>query len=195
MPIEAASRWNTRYHDEARCSFERPRSLLLEFAHLLPSRGIALDLAMGLGGNAGFLLQRGLHVLGVDISQLAVYIAKARLPNLMAVIADLESFYIPLCTFDVIINFLYLQRDLWKTMVHALKPNGILFIETLTEDMHPIHPEINPDFLLKTNELHNVFAQAEMRSWIDILVYREGWQESSKSHPRSVASLVARRRS
>ena len=40
----------------------------------------------------------------------------------MAVIADLEYFYIPSDTFDVIINFLYLQRDLWLPMVIGFKP-------------------------------------------------------------------------
>ena len=195
MPIEAASRWNARYLNEYRNSFECPRPLLLEFAHLLPSQGMALDLAMGSGGNASFLIQRGLHVIGVDISQVAVYKAKASLPNLMAVIADLECFYIPPHKFDVITNFLYLQRDLWLPMVNALNPNGILFIETLTEEMNSIHPEINPDFLLKHDELRNAFKQGEISYLLDILVYREGWQETSNSHPRSVASLVARRHS
>jgi SAM-dependent methyltransferase len=35
-----------------------------------------LDIAMGLGGNAAFLLERGLRVVGLDISWVALQRAK-----------------------------------------------------------------------------------------------------------------------
>jgi 2-polyprenyl-3-methyl-5-hydroxy-6-metoxy-1,4-benzoquinol methylase len=194
MPTEDASRWNKRYQEENRNSFERPRRLLIDYANLLPKQGLALDIAMGLGGNANFLLQHGLHVIGVDISHIAIHKAKTTLPDLMAVIADLEHFYIPSNTFDVIISFLYLQKDIWLPMVQGLKPNGILFIETLTENMHAIHPEIETRFLLKPGELREAFTQSVLADLMEILAYQENWQETTTSHPRAVASLVARRR-
>jgi tellurite methyltransferase len=194
MPTEDASRWNKRYLEENHNSFERPRQLLLENANLLPKQGLALDIAMGLGGNASFLLQHGLHVIGVDISYVAIHKAKTNLPDLMAVTADLEHFYIPSNTFDVIINFLYLQKDIWLPMVQGLKPNGLLFIQTLTENIHAIHPEIETRFLLKLGELREAFTQRKLSDLIEILDYQENWQETTTSHPRAVASLVARRR-
>ena len=135
MPIQDAHRWNERYRENKHFStFNSPRAFLIEHADLLPKQGLALDAAMGLGGNAGFLLERGLKVIGVDISEVAVRQAKARLPELMAVEADLTQFYLPDNTFDVIINFFYLQRDLWPQYVRALRPGGWLVLETLT---HP----------------------------------------------------------
>lgn len=193
MSNEAASRWNIRYQEDSKNSFESPRALLLEHADLLPKEGLALDLAMGLGGNAGYLLQQGLRVIGVDISSTAVRKACARLPEMVGVVADLEHFYIPPNTFNVIINFFYLQRDLWLPITHGLKESGVLFIECLTEDMLSVHPEINPEFLLRSGELCQSFMEGEMGEKLDILYYREGWQPTENSHHRATASLIARR--
>lgn len=187
MSSADAARWNARYRDEVRDSFVRPRPFLRENAPLLPRGGLALDAAMGLGGNAGFLLERGLRVLGIDISDVAVQEAKARWPGLMAVIGDLTAFPLPPETFDAIINFYYLQRELWPVYVKALKPGGILIYETLTREMAAIHPEIEPAFLLAPGELASAFGELET------LAYREGWADSGSHHPRAVASLVARK--
>jgi hypothetical protein len=119
--------------------------------------------------------------------------AKSKLPDLIAVVADMEHFYIPPNSFDVIINFLYLQRDLWLPMTLGLKIGGVLFIECLTEQMLSIHPEINPSFLLKPGELKQIFFDHDYVKNVEILYYSEGWQPSDTSHPRAVASLIARR--
>lgn len=186
MPIEDAHRWNNRYHNENRGASECPRSLLVESAHLLPVTGLALDVAMGMGGNSSYLIQRGLHVVGVDISWVAVHDAKSRLPGLMAVVADLTRFYLPPCSFDIIINFLYLQRDMWPQFIKALRPGGLLVIETLTTMMLSIHPDIDPQYLLKPGELREAFGV------LDILVYREDWIAERETHPKAVASLIGR---
>jgi len=193
MPTEDANRWNLRYQADPRNSFELPRKLLLEYADLLPSEGLALDIAMGLGGNARFLLQHGLRVVGVDISYVAASKAKSEIPGLMAVVADLNKFHIPPNTFDVVINFLYLQRDLWVPIANGLKEGGVVFIECLLEDMRSIHPEINPTFLLKPGELQQSFLHSNLSKNMEILYYNEGWYKTATSHPRSTANLIARR--
>jgi tellurite methyltransferase len=182
-----AQRWNERYQQDDSGSFTVPRPLLLENAVYLPKHGLALDAAMGLGSNAGFLIDRGLRVVGVDISEVAVRKAKQRYPAISAVIADLAQFHIPPCTFDVILNFFYLDRNLWSSYKKALKPGGFLFFETLTIDMLQVHPEINPAYLLAKDELKLPFAEFE------ILLYHEGWYQSAKGHPRAAASLIARK--
>jgi len=187
MSYKDALRWDARYlNDERYATFSRPRPFLVENKRFLPRGGWALDAAMGLGGNAEYLLKRSLHVVGVDISSVAVRQAKARLPGLMAVIADLSHFYIPPHSFDAILNFYFLQRELWPLYRNALRPGGVLFIETLTQEMLHVHPDTDPAYLLAPDELRQAFADWE------ILVYREGWEKSrgGRSHP--VASLVAR---
>lgn len=187
MALEDARRWDQRYLTEKYDSFLRPRRFLEEHADLLPRSGLALDVAMGLGGNAGYLMDLGLHVIGVDISSVAVREAAKRSPGLMAVVADLSEFYIPPNRFDVIINFYYLQRDLWKVYTDALRPGGILVYETLTQEIRLIHPDIDPEYLLAPGELLNAFPM------LTTLVYEESWKESDTEHPRPVAALIAQR--
>lgn len=193
MPTADADRWNLRYQAGADPPLDVPRSLLMDHAGLIPSHGLALDIAMGLGGNARFLLQRGLRVVGVDISKVAVIRAKKESPALIAVVADLERFYIPPNRFDVILNFFYLQRDLWLSIKYGLKPGGILFIECLTDAMLSVHPEIDPNYLLKPGELQAAFIDSPREIELDILFYYEGWTSSPDMHRRSTAALVARR--
>lgn len=187
MPREDATRWDQRYAEDERFrTFTQPRQFLIEQADWLPEHGLALDLAMGPGGNAAFLLERGLRVVGVDISWVALQRAKERLTGLMAVQADLTRFSLPPNRFDVILNFYYLQRSLWLEYRRWLKPGGILMIETLTQEMIAVQPEIDPSFLLQPGELLREFRDLE------ILAYREGRQVSRGGRTSATASLVAR---
>jgi hypothetical protein len=181
-----AARWNERYGQDSNLMPVEPRPLLVRHVDLLPREGLAFEAAMGLGGNAGYLLERGLRVIGVDVSEVAVSQAKRRLPGLMAAVADLNRFYLPAGAFDVILNFYYLQRDLWPIYKRALRPAGLLFFETLTLDMLKVHSEIDRAYLLEPGELREAFAD------LQILVYREGWETGRSDRSRAVASLVAR---
>jgi hypothetical protein len=193
MPIEDATRWNSRYQEDNRNIFEPPRSLLSDHSTIIPKSGLALDIAMGLGNNAHFLLEHGLRVIGVDISLVALLKVKRKLPDIMAVVADLKHFYIPNNKFDIVISFLYMQRDLWLPMTQGLKMGGVMFIECLTKEMLSIHPEINPSLLLELGELRKAILSGETGKYLEIINYFEGWQSTITSHPRAVASLIARR--
>ena len=187
MSQEDAQRWNRRYLEDQR--FQKvvyPKSFLVEHADILPKKGIALDVAMGLGGNAAFLIDHGLRVVGVDISDVALRKARARLPQLMAVRADLTNFSLSVNSFDVILNFYFLKRTLWTAFRRWLRPGGLLIIETLLQEMRECQPGIDPAYLLEPGELKEAFSDLEM------LVYREGWEKSAQGHRRAVASLIAR---
>ncbi len=184
MSSADAIKWDERYRSE---QFFGPRDFLIQQAHHLPDRGVALDIATGLGGNAGFLIERGLRVVGVDVSEVGVRRAKDRWPSLMAAVIDLTPYRWPPCAFDVILNFYYCQRDLWQQYRSMLKPGGVLIMETLTIETLVTRPDYNPDYLLQPDELYRAF-----RDW-NVLVYREGWVEVQAHSPRCVSSLVAKR--
>jgi tellurite methyltransferase len=183
MSSADAIKWNERYRSNA---FQSPREFLIEQAAHVPSHGLALDLAMGAGGNAGYLIERGLRVIGVDVSEEGVRRAKQRWPLIEAAVIDLDRYRWPACAFDMIINFYYCQRDLWPQLRSMLRPGGVLIFETLTRDMLQTRPDYNPDYLLAPDELRRTFA-----GW-EVLVYREGWIDIGGRWPRAVASLVAR---
>lgn len=186
MTLDDAIRWDEKYQNERYNSFTKPRQFLIDHAAYLPHQGMALDVAMGLGGNAGYLCEHGLSVVGVDISGVAVQRAKNTFPQIMAVQADLTHFFLPPACFDVILNFFYLQRDLIPTLVSALRPGGLILVETMTLSMLEVKPELTPDCLLAPNELRELFSN------LDIITYHEGWTHSRDHHLRAVARLAAR---
>lgn len=186
MAPSDADRWNQRYADPERELELAPRPLLVEFAGLLPAGGLALEVAMGLGASAEYLLRRGLRVVGVDVSGVAVRRAKTRCPELMAVVADLGDFWLPARSFDVILNFYFLDRRLWADFRRILKPGGLLILETLTREMLTEKPDLDPAYLLEPGELPGLFP-----GW-QILAAREGWTVSGRGRRKAIASLVAR---
>lgn len=74
----------------------------------------------------------------------------------------------------------------WPVYRQALKPDGVLIMETLTQAMRHVRPDIDSVQLLQPGEL-----QAAFHDW-KIVTYREGWIDQENWH-RAVASLVARR--
>jgi SAM-dependent methyltransferase len=184
-----AGRWDTRYRDEGAPT--EPHAFLREHIYLLPTRGDALDIACGAGRNAIYVAQRGLCVTGVDISAEGLRIARERASiagvDLTLIQADLEE-GLPLTgLFDVILCFYYLQRSLWPHFHAALRPNGLLVMETFTVAQNAYKEDINPAYLLQPGELTTAFAD-----W-SILVSREEVLEETPGHHKAVASIIAQR--
>lgn len=149
-------RWNNKYETEKYLFGRDPIPFLTDHADLLP-KGAALDLAMGEGRNAVYLATQGFKVTGVDISEAglkkAQNLAAEKGASLTTVVADLEQYTIPPDFYDVIICTYFLQRDLFPKIAAALKPGGVVLIETYTVDHLEYRPKFNRSFLLERNEL------------------------------------------
>jgi SAM-dependent methyltransferase len=171
---------------------DEPSALLVENRALLPARGRALDIAMGSGRNALYLASLGFRVTGVDVSRVAVELCREKAARLglavEAIVADLEDYRLPTDTYDLIINFHYLQRGLAGPMVQALRPGGVLVFESFTIDQlqYSYGPK-DPAFLLQPGELPEMFVGLET------LLYYEGVIEGDRG-PKAVAQLIGRRR-
>jgi tellurite methyltransferase len=164
-----------------------PSDFLVENIRLLPT-GRALDIAMGAGRNAVYLAKMGFDVEGVDISSEAVEsalrLAGEKGVSIRAKTADLEREYrIEPQAYDVIICFNYLQRSLIPQIKQGLKQGGMVVYETFTVEQAQFGHPRNPDFLLKPNELLDMFRDLFCRH------YREGIIENRKA----VASLIAQK--
>jgi tellurite methyltransferase len=186
--MDTKPRWETRYSKSGVSADLTPSCYLVENQGLVPHRGLALDVASGTGRNSIFLAQLGLDVIALDISETALVLCgqhavKAGVTVSRAVV-DLSTFQIAPDTFDLIINFNYLQRDLAAVLVEGLKVGGVLVFETMTRDHLQENPDFTPDFLLKPGELLRLFRG------LHLLKYREA-DIPGRSGMRSVASIFA----
>jgi tellurite methyltransferase len=158
MTREDRTRWNQRYSSGEYPLTKPPNSLLTRWAPP-GDDGFALDLACGPGHNALWLVQHGYRVLGVDISRVALRqgIQTARTDNLMDrlcfVEADLDRFVIPAGCFDLISVFRFLDRRLFPMLRAALRPGGLLIVETLNVTWSETHPGPSQHYLIEADEL------------------------------------------
>ncbi len=144
---------------------------------------------MGRGRNALYLAKHGFMVEGVDSDKATVKICKdeasKRNVTIKTVCTDLTNNYrIRANTYDIILCFYYLQRDLIPQMKSGLKSGGFTLFETFLIDQHikygkPRHKE----YCFERNELLHLFKEFR------ILFYREGFVTKEKA----LASMVAQK--
>jgi SAM-dependent methyltransferase len=162
MALSDVERWNRKYAESAPHEGIRPDPLLLEHAVLLQGRGIALDVACGLGDNALYLAQLGNDVFAVDISEAAiqrlVHRARKHRLALHAFVADLDVWRPPGAHFDLITVFRFLQRDLIEPLKRALRPGGLLIYRTWNTNHLVERPDFRPEYLLAPGELGTLMA-------------------------------------
>jgi tellurite methyltransferase len=139
---------------------------------------------MGEGHNALFLAQQGFSVTGIDISDVAVeraqQLAQQLGVSLRMQVTDLRATKLPENTYDALVCFYYLDRQLFPQMIATLKPGGVLMYETYTCDQAQYGRPSNPAYLLQPNELLEAFSEFRIRVYRDLVV--EG--------PKAVASLI-----
>ena len=201
MP-SSQSDWDAKHKLAAEAPPSEPASIVRELLPLLP-HGPALDIACGTGRHALFLAARGQHVTAVDFSSVALDTLEARargthtpvqrssrIPaagrhlrgGLELIQANLEEAELPERRFDLIICMQYLQRSLFSQMARALRPNGVLLMETFTRaQLEFAGGPRNPEYLLETGELREAFPE------LCLLFYRE------LRAGQGIASLLARR--
>jgi len=164
----------------------RPAQFLVENVEIL-AKGRVLDVAMGNGRNSIYLARLGFNIEGIDISKEAVSTAlelaqKAGVTINMQVV-DLERYVIKKEAYEVIMCFNYLQRSLIPQIKDGLVKGGMVVYETFIVDQAQFGKPKNPDYLLKHNELLNMFSDFRC------LRYREGIFEG----PRAIASIIAQK--
>lgn len=156
-------KWNKRFESMASFLGERPSPFLAQeierIKSMAPGR-VALDIACGEGRNSLFLSRHGFRVLGLDISD--VGLAKGHNRALAMGLdvdfrrVDLEDYIIE-GTFDLILNFNFLLRELIPSEIASLNPGGVLLFDTIMAS-EPLLQTTNPAFLLQPGELCRLFA-------------------------------------
>src|SRR5215475_10845576 len=162
MALDDRARWDEK-HAAERATL-KPSGFLKEIFEAdswpLP-KGRALDIAAGKGRNAIFLAERGFQVMAIDISPVALDMARRAAKEKSLIIdwqeADLERIELPAAHYDLVLNFNYWQRPLVGQIQKTLKPSGWVIFETYLTDQSMVGDPINPDYLLHHNELLDFF--------------------------------------
>lgn len=148
--------------------------------------GRALDVAMGRGRNSIFLAQNGYEVDGIEISKESInecrrIITADHLPvNIIE--SDLETMTLPQNSYDLVICFFYLQRNLIPQIISSIKMGGFIIYETFLIDQHLQHGSPRrKEFCLGHNELLNFFREFR------VFYYEEGIGEGGKITARILA--------
>lgn len=161
MTSALEKKWNDCYSNQP-SSLLSAAPVLAGHTFLLPETGTALDLACGLGANALLLAEYGLDVEAWDISSVAIekvqQLAAEKGLEITAKQVDIQQNTLPENSFDVIVITRFLDRRLCREIMAALKPDGLLFYQTYTQQKISDSPPHNPDFLLAENELLTLFS-------------------------------------
>jgi tellurite methyltransferase len=173
MALDDRARWDAKH--AAELATQKPSNFLKEIFEAdswpLP-KGRALDIATGKGRNAIFLAARGFQVVWIDISPLALEMARRTAQEKSLAIdwqeADVERIELPEGGYDLVVNLDYLQWSLVPQIKKTLKPGGWVIFETYLIDQQTIGQPKNPDYLLLHNEPLNLLRDFR------VLYYREG---------------------
>jgi SAM-dependent methyltransferase len=139
-----------------------PSAWVERWARLIAPGAEVLDLACGEGRHARLLAARGHRVTALDRDREALA-ALAGLAGIEPLRADLEDGSPwPLAgrRFGGIVVTNYLHRPLFRNLIDALAPQGVLIYETFMSGNERFGKPSNPQFLLRPGELLEAFGAA-----------------------------------
>lgn len=168
-------KWNQRFESEESYLGQKASPFLAReidvILGLAPGKR-ALDIACGEGRNSVFLARHGFSVTALDISDVGLEKGVRRAGQEGVTIdfqrVDLEEYRFT-DTFDLIINFNFLLRDLIPRSVAALAAGGLLIIDTIMESAQLLAAHRNPAFFLGHGELRQICENLPG----EILIYEE----------------------
>ncbi len=170
MTTSNKNKWDLRYLHADHVQYP-VAEILSENAFLLPKTGKALDLACGMGANALFLAHHGLVTDAWDSSDVAIkklnVFANGKKLPLTPKVLDIKPVHLKAASYDVIVISKFLDRDLCAKITDSLKPGGLIFYQTFTQEKTSLQGPNNPDFLLAKKELLNLFSR------LNVVYYRE----------------------
>jgi trans-aconitate methyltransferase len=181
-----AAEWDERYQSSGH-NLASPRAFLVEVLPQLPRKGWGLDVAMGEGHNANLLAEHGLQVLGVDFSLVALRKAKSKYPNVQTALVNLPQIHLQPGSIDVILNFWFLDREMFPLYQQYLKSGGYLVLETMRFDPDRDQSHLRFEYLVQPGELLQAFS-----GW-DILVYDENVLANAKRKQQLAVRMLARK--
>jgi len=193
--------WNKRYANSGYLYGTEPNSFLAEHCGLLS--GPVLSLSEGEGRNAVFLASRGLEVVGVDISAIALEKAKRLAEScgveIKTMVADLATFEPEENHYGSVISISAhlpspVRKRLYPLIERSLKRDGIILMESFSEKQlsRSTGGPKDADMLMTVEKLQREFPNVEP------VLLREVEREVSEGEGHtgmaSVVQFIARKK-
>lgn len=187
MSEEERRYWDDRYRTHGRLA-TRPAPFVREaVAQFAPLPGKAIDVAGGTGRHAIWLALLGWDVTLVDVSAVALELARcdaeAAELSLATVCADLDEAPFPPGPWDLAVVHHYLNRSLFPRVAGALATGGLLVFAQPTIENLRRNDRPGPGHSLGVGEA------VTLVSGLDTLSSFEGWTHEG----RHEAQVIARR--
>jgi SAM-dependent methyltransferase len=131
--MDVQTLWDTRY-THGLPSLEKPDPFFesmyeQHIQRIFPGKGMALDLAAGIGRHSHYLAARNWHTTAVDISPVAIerLVERSKMLDVTvnAILSDAAQYSFPPESFDLIILYYHFDRALFPKIYGALKPGGL----------------------------------------------------------------------
>jgi SAM-dependent methyltransferase len=146
-----------------------PSAWVRRFRHLITPGGSVLDLACGGGRHTKWLLGLGHRVTAVDRNREALKELEQE-SGIEVLCMDLESEAWPFAaqSFDAVVVTNYLHRPLFRPLCESMRDGGVLIYETFAAGNERYGRPVNPDFLLRSDEL------LERTASLQIVAFEQG---------------------
>jgi SAM-dependent methyltransferase len=171
-------KWNRRYVEGTHGSLA-PDSLLIDafdryIEPLFPNAGCALDIAGGMGRHAIFLAAKGWKVRLTDIAEAGIANARKNAGSFASQIEfsveDLTRFEGSRTSYDVILVFFFVRREMFEELVKALNSGGLLIYKGYTREQAKFGGgPTNPDYLFGENELLHAFRELRVLHYAELV--------------------------
>jgi 2-polyprenyl-3-methyl-5-hydroxy-6-metoxy-1,4-benzoquinol methylase len=185
MAQEDKERWDEKYQNNP--FPDEPIKLVSDYASLASGKQ-ALDIACGMGRHSKYLTSLGFEVDALDISSVAIE-QLHNIPNIHAKEVDFDTYTLSKEKYDLIVCTYFLERKLFPQIIDALKPNGIILMETFLHHPDNERPSSNPAFLLNEGELEATFDDR-----CELLHILEFPDEDYQGYKTMKTSMVARKK-
>ena len=186
MALTDKIKWNEK-HKQSKIP-PTPLESIINYSKLATGKQ-ALDIACGMGRHSKYLALKGFSVDALDISSEAIN-SLQNIENITAKEVDFDTYHLEKEKYDLIVCTYFLDREIIKQMFHALKPKGIVIMETFLHHSQNERDASNGAFLLNEGELEDFFDKE-----YEILDVQEYWDKDYRGYKTMKGSIVARKKS
>ncbi len=161
-------KWNAKYLVAAHLQDQSPDEELVRLSKQLPRKGLALDLACGLGKNSLFLARCGLTVEALDgsivgLKRLNKAAASQGLASKITTHqTDIDTLNLAASQYDVILVVRYLNRQIFSMLQAAMKPGAKLIYKTYNKNIRCQRPNFKLQYTIELDELTSLFSDLQI---------------------------------